>query len=179
VTFLAALALSGLVAVQVDFTGLWYRDDDKSDAAKPAIDEAVKGLIEKTSRGRASAADVDPATLARINEVLDTFIQYADELDLERDRRELVVDDGSERLRIYYLDAEEHARQMPDGTRLETTATASGRGVEVYMKTEHGAEIYETYRLSSDGNTMQLTVRLEDKQLKEDLVIRNVYVRGE
>jgi hypothetical protein len=114
----------------------------------------------------------------RLRGVLEGFVQYSEELVVERTRRELVVDDGSERLIIYYLDSRKHERQLPDGTRLETTATATGNQIDVEMKTSDGAKIFETYTLASDDELV-LSVRLEDKQLKEPLVIRNVYTRAD
>lgn len=175
-SIVVAVAVS--LALGVDYTGLWYKDDDRSDDPQAKIEETVQGLIKKASKGRSSASDLDPAVLSRMRGVIDGFVQYSDELEIEHDARELVVDDGSERLRIFYLDDKRHERQMPDGTRLETTTTAAGAQIDVYMKTEHGAKIYEEYRLANDGSTMSLTVRLEDKQLEAPLVIRSIYTRA-
>ena len=130
------------------------------------------------SRGRDTVEDVDPEFVKRLNQVLERFVQYADELDIERSSRELVVDDGGDNLRIYYLDAKKHERQMQDGTRLETKATPTGKQIDIEMKTGDGAKIFETYQLSSGGDELVLTVRLEDKQLKQPLVIRTVYARA-
>jgi hypothetical protein len=179
ITVLAAIALVGLSAAQSGYTGEWYRDDVRSDDPKPKIEATVAGFIQKMSRGRATEADADPQFVKRLRDVLDTFVQYADELYVERGSRELVVDDGGDDLRIYYLDGEKHERQMADGTRLETTAMSTHGKIEVEMKTSNGAKIFETYALSSDAEELVLTVRLEDKQLKEPLVIRNVYTRVE
>ena len=120
---------------------------------------------------------MDPQYLKRLNQVLTSYLQYADELYLELDDRELVVDDGGDIMRIYYLDGEKHERQMRSGTRMETVASRSAGKIHVAMKTEHDAKIYETYELSSSGDELVLTVRLEDKQLKKPLVIRTIYTR--
>lgn len=176
-----ALAFAGTVSAlsSADYAGLWFRDDDRSDDPQPKIEETVRGLIEKGSKGQSTAADVDPQVVRRIRGVIGSFVQFADELEIESSARELVIDDGGERIKIYYLDAKKHERQMPDGTRLETTASAVGSQIDVYMKTEHGAKIYETYRLADDGSALILSVRLEDKQLKEPLVIKSIYTRAE
>lgn len=178
-TLFTSLALVGFLAAQPSYTGDWYRDDAESDDPKPKIDATISGFVQKASRGRSSASDVDPRYLRRLRNVLDTLVLYADELYVERGRRELVVDDGGEDLRIYYLDGEEHERQLADGTRLETKAVALGGGIDVEMKTEDGAKIFESYSLSSGGEELVLVVRLEDKQLKAPLVIRSVYTRLE
>jgi hypothetical protein len=166
------------LTVQSGYTGLWYRDDRKSDDPAPRIELTMQGFVEKNSRGRSTLEDVDPKVVRRLRGVLEGFVQYSEELVVERTRRELVVDDGSERLIIYYLDSRKHERQLPDGTRLETTATATGNQIDVEMKTSDGAKIFETYTLASDDELV-LSVRLEDKQLKEPLVIRNVYTRAD
>lgn len=173
------LAAWSLLTVQSDYDGLWWRDDDVSDDADAKIEASVAGFIKKASRGRGSVEDADPRFVKRLNGVIDAFVQHADEIHVERTKRELVVDDGGDNLRIYYLDGQKHERQMPDGTRLETVATALGARVEIAMKTSDGAKVYETYALESGGDELVLTVRLEDKQLIAPLVIRNVYTRAE
>jgi len=171
------LAITGLLTAQAGYTGLWYREDRQSDDANAKIEMTMKGFVEKITRGRSTIEDIDPQEVKRLRAVLDGFVQYSDELDVERTKRELVVDDGRERLIIYYLDDRKHERQLADGTRLETTSTANGNQVDVAMKTSDGAKIFENYALS--GDEMVLTVRLEDKQLKQPLVIRSVYTRAE
>ena len=170
--------MASVLTVQTGYTGVWYRDDDKSDDPEPKLEATIEGFVQKMSRGRDTVEDVDPQFVKRLNQVLERFVQYADELYMERSRRDLVVDDGGDNLRIYYLDGQEHERQMQDGTRLETKATPTGSQIDVEMKTSDGAKIFETYKLSSGGNEMVLTVRLEDKQLKAPLVIRSVYSRA-
>ena len=177
-TLFAALAIAGVLTVQTGYTGVWYRDGDKSDDPEPKLEATIEGFIAKMSRGRDTVEDVDPQFVKRLNQVLERFVQYADELDIERSSRELVVDDGGDNLRIYYLDGQKHERQMQNGTRLETKATPTGSQIDIEMKTSDGAKIFETYKLSSGGNEMVLTVRLEDKQLKAPLVIRSVYSRA-
>ena len=176
-TAFLGLLLAATLAAPVDFTGVWYRDYERSDDAEAKLEEAVEGYIKKISRGRATVDDVDPSRLKQINQVLDTFVQHAEELDITQDPSELVIDDGSERLRIYYLDDEKHERQMPNGTRLETTAGAKGSQIDVFMKTSDGLKVTETYLLGQDGTGMVLIVRVEDDQLDGPLVVRNVYTR--
>jgi len=175
----ATLAVASVLTAQTGYNGLWWRDNDASDDPKPKIEAAVAGFIKKTTRGRASVEDADPRFVKRLNGVIAAFVQYADELYVERTKRELVIDDGGDNLRIYYLDGEKHERQMADGTRLETVSTATGAQIDIAMKTSEGAKIFEAYQLTSGGDALVLTVRLEDKQLIEPLVIRNVYTRAE
>jgi hypothetical protein len=176
---LAVLTLALLSGAPPSYSGLWYRVDSKSDDPKARIEAATRGFIEKESRGRQTAEDVDPRLLGELRRVLDTFVLYPEELRIEESSKELVLDDGGPRLRIYYLDGEEHERQMPNGTRLETTATRSGSQIDVFQKSNRGAKLFETYRLSDDGRQLTLVVRLEDKQLKEPLVVRSVYTRAD
>lgn len=174
-----ALFLASFSIAQPSFTGLWYRLDSQSDDPEERIEAALRGFVEKETRGERTADDVDPQLLARIRGALDSFVLYPEELHIEESERELVLDHGGPRLRIYYLDGEEHERQMPNGTRLATTATRIGSQVDVFQETDDGAEVYETYLLSDDGERMTLTVRLEDEQLKAPLVIESVYTRAD
>lgn len=178
-TLVTTLAIVGFMTAQSGFTGLWYRVDDKSDDPGPILEATIAGYIQKMSRGRDTVEDVDPKFVKQLNETLDRFVQYAEELYIERGRRELVVDDGGEDLRIYYLDGEKHERQMQNGRRLETKALATGNQIDVEMKTDDGAKVFETYELSSGNDELVLTVRFEDKQLKRPLVIRSVYARAD
>jgi hypothetical protein len=159
-TLVTILAITGLLTVQSEYTGLWYRDDGKSDDAEPKLEATVKGFVEKNSRGYSTIEDVDPQVVSRRRLVLNSFVQYANELDVERTKREIVVDDDDNRLRIYYLDVRKHERQMADGTRLETTSEMTGTQIDVEIKTSDGVKIYETYQLSSDGDELVLMVRL-------------------
>lgn len=178
-SFTALVWLAVLATTQSSYTGLWYRVDSKSDDAKAQIEASMQGFVEKETRGRRTVEDVDPRLLGELRRTFDTFVLYPEEVRIEQSVKELVLDDGGPRLRIYYLDGQKHERQMPNGTRLETTVTRNGREVEVFQKTSDGAKIYESYRLSDDGRQMTLIVRLEDKQLKEPLVIRSVYTRAD
>lgn len=177
-TFVTGIVLTGFLSAQAGYTGLWYRDDRRSDDPGPRIEMTMKGFVEKNTRGRSTLEDVDPKVVRRLRSVLDGFVQYSEELVVESTQRELVVDDGGDRLIIYYLDDRKHERQLADGTRLETTSSTTGNQIDVEMRTSDGAKIFETYVLASDDE-MVLTVRLEDKQLKQPLVIRNVYTRAE
>lgn len=173
-----AILLAATLTAPADFTGVWYRDDERSDDAEAKLEEAVEGYIKKVSRGKATVNDVDPSMLKEINRILDTFVQHAEELDITQRPSELVIDDGSERLRIYYLDDEKHERQMPNGTRLETTAGLKGSQVDVFMKSSDDTKVTETYLLGEGGDGMVLIVRVEDDQLDGPLVVRNVYTRA-
>jgi len=95
-TLATTLAIIGLLTAQSGYTGLWYRVDDKSDDPGPKLEAAIAGFIQKMSRGRDTVEDVDPEFVKRLNQVLERFVQYADELDIERSSRELVVDDGGD-----------------------------------------------------------------------------------
>ena len=170
------LAFAGTVAAQSGFDGVWLRDDRRSDDAEEKVDAAVTGLIEKVSRGRRTREEVDSQVVKQLRGIVDTFVQYADEIDIELDGEELYVQDSWDRLRIFYLDGMTHKRQMPNGTSLETIATRTGNRIEIEAKTSDKSEIFETYILSGDGTELSLAVRLEDKQLKQPLVINNIYV---
>ena len=78
----AVLVLASTSLAQRTFTGLWYRADSQSDDPKAAIEASMRGFIEKQSRGRRTAEDFDPRALADLRRVFDTYVQYAEELDI-------------------------------------------------------------------------------------------------
>ena len=165
-------------AQEADVDGTWYRNPDMSDDPEAKVREAVQGLLEKMGkgRGRQIALAESPQLPGQIARAVDMFLQYADELYVELDSKELVVDDGSGRLRIYYLDGKKHERQLPNGVKLETKSSRSGSRIYIEQKANK-TKVFETYLFSSAGDRLELTIRLEDKQLKGPLTLKSVYER--
>ena len=92
------------------------------------------------------------------------------------DRRglELRIVDGSDNVRIYYLDGEKHKRQTPGGVDLETVAQKRGDQIIIEEKAE-SSKFTRTFALAQDGSVMVVTVRLENDRFKQPVVIRSVY----
>jgi len=166
------------VNVSVDVNGTWFRSTSEGDDPEEKIQHAVRGYMAKASqrRGARIAVAESPQLPGMVARTIDTFMQYADELYIELDADELVVDDGDGRIRIYYLDAEKHERQLSNGVRIETVATRVGLNITIDQKADD-TKILETYVFSSDGERLELTVRLENKQLNEPLIIQSIYER--
>ena len=51
-TLVTTLAVIGSLTAQSGYTGLWYRDSDKSDDPEPKLEATIEGFIQKMSRGR-------------------------------------------------------------------------------------------------------------------------------
>ena len=161
-----------------DVNGTWFRSTTEGDDPEEKIQRAVRGYLAKAGqrRGARIAVAESPQLPEMVTRSIETFMQYADELYIELEPDELVVDDGGGRIRIYYLDGEEHERQLQNGVRVETVATRVGQNITIDQKADD-TKVLETYVFSSDGERLELTVRLENKQLNEPLIIQSIYER--
>ena len=172
---LFCLALVPMAWTQ-DVSGTWFRSTCEGDDPDEKIQAAVRGYLAKAGRRR--GADIAIAESPQLPELvrrsIDDFMQYADELYIELEPDELMVDDGGGRIRIYYLDGEKHERQLSTGVRLETVATRVGWKIEIDQKADD-TKVVETYVFSDDGERLELTVRLENRQLNGPLIIQSIY----
>ena len=175
--FLALASTAPAVSTQ-DVNGTWFRSTTEGDDPEQKIQQAVRGYIAKAGRRRGAEIAVaeSPQLPGIIASTIDTFMQYADELYIELEPDELVVDDGDGRIRIYYLDGEKHERQLSNGVRIETVATRVGQNITIDQKADD-TKVLETYVFSSDGERLELTVRLENRQLNGPLTIQSIYER--
>ena len=173
----AFLALAPAAWTQ-DVDGTWFRSTTEGDDPEEKIQQAVRGYLAKAGgrRGARIAIAESPQLPGMVARTIDTFMQYADELYIELEPDELVVDDGDGRVRIYYLDGEKHERQLTNGVRVETVATRVGQNITIDQKADD-TKVLETYVFSSDGERLELTVRLQNKQLNGPLIIRSIYER--
>lgn len=161
-------------------SGYWLRNPDDSDDAEQKIEEAARAYFDKATKGGRNIFSEDiPQIQKRLQYVIATFVQFAEELDIVEESGELRIDDGIGRVRIFYVDGQKHKRQNPDGAKLETICSRDRDRVVVEQKLDKVGTITEVYHPSSDGNTMSLTVRFESKRFKQPLVVRNVYDRQE
>ena len=178
ILMLGALSALGSTAWTQDVNGTWFRSTTEGDDPEEKIQQAVRGYLAKAGsrRGAQIAVAESPQLPAMVARTIETFMQYADELYVELDPDELVVDDGGGRIRIYYLDGEKHERQLSNGVRIETVATRVGQTITIDQKADD-TKVLETYVFSSDGERLELTVRLENKQLNGPLIIQSIYER--
>lgn len=167
------------------FSGVWERDPDQSDDAQAKMQAAFEQMRSQRQGRRGPGGGPPPGGPPpegrepgrgglRGPVSLGTA---ADELSIEHEGGELRVDDG-EQLRIYYLDGEEHKRQMPNGVELETTARLVGNAVSIEEKMERG-EILRKFEIGPDGETLVLTSTVKLPGMKDPVVIRSVYERVE
>jgi hypothetical protein len=179
--FAGALLLSFTEArAAVDLTGTWYRNPEESDDAEAKLRAAAKAMFDKATKGgRNILSDEIHQTQNRLQFIIGSYVQFADVLEIEQTSTELHIDDGEERVRIFYMDGKKHTRQTPSGAKLETVCTRENDRVTIEQKLDRGGKIIDTYVPSSDGDRMVLTVRFENKQLKPPLILRNVYDRGQ
>ncbi len=176
-TFLAQPTFSQDTA---SLSGHWLRNPDDSDDAEQKIEEAARAYFDKATKGGRNIPSEDiPQIQKRLQYIIATFVQFAEELDIVEESSELRIDDGIGRVRIFYVDGKEHKRQTPDGTKLETICSRDRDRVVVEQKLDKVGTITEVYLPSSDGNTMSLMVRFESKRFKQPLIVRNVYERQE
>lgn len=184
---MSAAAVLVLTFQMAGFSGVWERDPDQSDDAQAKMQAAFEQMRSqrqgrrgpggggpppggappegRSGRGGRGGGPRGPVSLGTA----------ADELTIEQSRGELRVDDGDQ-LRIYYLDGQEHKRQMPNGVELKTTATIAGNAVSIEEKMDRG-EILRNFEMAPDGETLVLTSTVKLPGMKDPVVIRSVYER--
>jgi hypothetical protein len=175
------------------FNGVWERNPDESDDPREKLQEAVggqKGGKDGQGGGFGGRGGRPPSGMGgmggrggsgrsgemqAMRETMRDAMEAAQTLELTLSDGELRVIDGSERVRIYYLDGEKHKRETAGGVALETVSERKGDQIVIEEKADKGAKITRTFALAPDGSVMVVTVRLENKRLKEPVVIRSVY----
>lgn len=190
--FLTAIALGALLATTPDelgFSGVWERDAEESDDAREKMREAMESMRERMRPpggggfgGRGRRGGMGPPGGGARGPRGDGpggggLGNIPDELSLDLVDEELHFDDG-QRLRIYDLDGEKHARETPGGMKLETTAELSGSVIRIEEKMERG-ETERKLELSPDGATLVMTLTIERGRMSEPVLIRTVYRRAE
>lgn len=183
--FFALLANISSVAVLPAFAqeeeglnGTWMRNPDDSDDPEEATRAAAEEIFNKATKGGRGIFTEDIQQIQKqLQSSIASFVQFAETLEIEDEGKELLVDDGVGRMRIFYFDGKKHNRQSPDGAKFETLSTRQGNRIIVDQKIKGGGRVVETYTLSEEGDRLILTVRLEAKRLKNPLMLRNVYDR--
>jgi hypothetical protein len=182
----AALQLAPAASQDVGLTGLWTRNAEKSDDPRAAMRDAMERVQEPRSGRRGGFGRRSPGSgmppsgggprgSGRPGGTPDLGVA-AEQLELELVDGELHVDDG-EKLRIYYLDGEEHRRETANGTKLETVAELKGNAVLIEETMERG-RVTRKLELSPDGEILVATVSLKLGRMPDPVVIRTVYQRA-
>ena len=181
------------------FNGVWERNPDESDDPREKIQEALGGQGGKSGQmdpgggeggrgggrrqpgmggqgmsGRGGARGGGSEKMEAMRETMKEAMQAAQTLEISLSETELRIVDGSDNVRIYYLDGEKHKRQTPGGVDLETVAQKRGDQIIIEEKAE-SAKFTRTFALAQDGSVMVVTVRLEHDRFKQPVVIRSVY----
>lgn len=195
---ITAILLAGLSTVAVQetspeernapgFSGTWERDPDRSDDAQEKMRAAFERMqqeMERRGRGGFPPGGPPPGGPPPGGPGQGGSEgrgggpgQVPEELYVEHEDGELRLDDG-DRLQIFYLDGEKHRRAMPNGAKLETVATITGRVVNIEEKLERG-KIERKIELSEDGESMVITLNIKIGNVKDPVLIRTVYERVE
>ena len=182
------------------FNGVWERNPDESDDPREKMQEALGGQTGQMGRmgggeggrpggggrrqpgmggqggmpGRGGGRRGGSEKMEAMRETMKEAMQAAQTLEISLSETELRVVDGSDNVRIYYLDGEKHKRQTPGGVDLETVAQKRGDQIIIEEKAE-SAKFTRTFALAQDGSVMVVTVRLEHDRFKQPVVIRSVY----
>lgn len=175
--------------------GVWERNPDESDDPREKIQEALGGQMGRGGGergrpggsgfggggrrqpgmgGRGGARRGGSEKMETMRETMKEAMQAAQTLEISLSETEFRIVDGSDNVRIYYLDGEKHKRQTPGGVDLETVAQKRGDQIIIEEKAE-SAKFTRTFALAQDGSVMVVTVRLEHDRFKQPVVIRSVY----
>jgi hypothetical protein len=169
--------------------GSWERDPEQSDDASEKMRAALEQMREQMEKRRGGFGGPPPDGAGEPGgpergggpsgrrRPGGGVAAVPDDLRVELGPGELRVDDG-ERVQIYYLDAKKHLRELPNGTKLETTTTVEGGAVHIEEKMDRD-RIERTIALGPDGKTMISTLNVKMKGMKQPVVIRTVYARIE
>lgn len=181
------------------FNGVWERNPDESDDPREKMQEALGGQTGQMGRGggeggrpggggrrqpgmggqggtpgRGGARRGGSEKMQAMRETMKEAMRAVQTLEISLSETELRIVDGSDNVRIYYLDGEKHKRQTPGGVDLETVAQKRGDRIIIEEKAE-SAKFTRTFALAQDGSVMVVTVRLENDRFKQPVVIRSVY----
>ena len=182
------------------FNGVWERNPDESDDPREKIQEALGDQMgrgggeggrpggggfgggggrpgmggQRGMSGRGGGRRGGSEKMQAMRETMKEAMQAAQTLEISLSETELRIVDGSDNVRIYYLDGEKHKRQTPGGVDLETVAQKRGDQIIIEEKAE-SAKFTRTFALAQDGSVMVVTVRLENDRFKQPVVIRSVY----
>ncbi len=180
------------------FNGVWERNPDESDDPREKMQEAMGGQGGMSGRGggeggrqgggrpqggrggqggmpgRGGGRRGGSEKMQAMRETMKEAMQAAQTLEISLSETELRIVDGSDNVRIYYLDGEKHKRQTPGGVDLETVAQKRGDQIIIEEKAE-SSKFTRTFALAQDGSVMVVTVRLENDRFKQPVVIRSVY----
>ncbi len=182
------------------FNGVWERNPDESDDPREKMQEARGGQGGQGGMsgrgggegdrgggrrqpgmggqggmgGRGGGRRGGSEKMQAMRETMKEAMQAAQTLEISLSETELRIVDGSDNVRIYYLDGEKHKRQTPGGVDLETVAQKRGDQIIIEEKAE-SAKFIRTFALAQDGSVMVVTVRLENDRFKQPVVIRSVY----
>lgn len=175
--------------------GVWERNPDESDDPREKIQEALGGQMGRGGGeggrpggrgfggggrrqpgmgGRGGARRGGSEKMETMRETMKEAMQAAQTLEISLSETEFRIVDGSDNVRIYYLDGEKHKRQTAGGVDLETVAQKRGDQIIIEEKAE-SAKFTRTFALAQDGSVMVVTVRLEHDRFKQPVVIRSVY----
>ena len=185
------------------FNGVWERNPDESDDPREKMEEAMGGQGGQGGMsgrgggeggrgggrrqpgmggqggqggmsGRGGGRRGGSEKMQAMRETMKEAMQASQTLEISLSDTELRIVDGSDNVRIYYLDGEKHKRQTPGGIDLETVAQKRGDQIIIEEKSE-SAKFIRTFALAQDGSVMVVTVRLENDRFKQPVVIRSVY----
>jgi hypothetical protein len=176
------LCASALAAQTPDVSGLWRRNGAMSESATGEIERVMGRPVLSGTGGGSHIIFNRDAILDNMDRVAlyRALVDYASRLDrveIALTDRELEVTLARDYVGIFYLDGDEHVRELPSGARLEAACTVKGDSIQVEQKGE-GATLVETYTL---GSTDRLTVELHLRSslLDEPIAFRTVYDRVE
>lgn len=179
--FLAALISGALAAHQSrDISGTWSRNGELSESAPGEIERVMGRPAVRGTGGRSYSVFGRDAILDNLDQVAlhRALVDYASRLgtmEVALSENELEVTLARDYVGIFYLDGDEHVRELSNGARLEAVCTVDGDSIRVEQRGE-GATLVETYTLISNDR-LAVELNLRSKLLAEPLSFRTVYDR--
>jgi hypothetical protein len=164
--FMLLSLLSADSATRPDLSGMWYLNQEQSDA--PGV--KVRGL----DTGRSS----EGKKVRLLQAALRSLAEPPHTLDITQDETEITINEGTERIvrtRTLYIGDQKLRRASMDGEPASYRAWWENSRLLVETVFAGSGRLVEVYERAPDGHRLYVTVRVEDASRREPIEIRRVY----
>ena len=173
----------GAWAQQPDLSGTWKRNRKMSQDATEKIVNAL-GTEGLQGTGARQYSTYSQSSMLQNNDrlvlrhLLLNYVSEIDTLEVEQTSSELKVFAGDDYFGLFYLDGQEHARQI-EGVNVRAKAWWEEGNIRVEQIGEEGVSIEQTYSSVNNGDQLAVIFILKSKAADRPVMFRTVYDRAE
>jgi hypothetical protein len=177
-----SLPLASTAVEQPDFTGTWYLNREQSDDSMEKIQRAFPtgrskslGNIANLSRVVFRRAGAKKSKLEHLRQSLQNSLEDTEKLWINQGESDLKIQDSQGNVRSLFTDAHQYKQEVGNGDTIAVVTQWREDQIVTEAIMDFGSKLTETYILAPGGFQIIVTVRVEDKRLKEPINIRRVY----